>query len=148
MSDICTRLRAEIAWEADVGELLAEAADHIDSLRQEVRTQRLEIAGLREERRALLDSDRPMVDDPRAMDSPPPEPAIPPEWLQKPYYVDPPSGWRYGFPKLYDPLADGNMTEWMIANGYPEKLARQGLPCTFTAAERADPASAPHAPRK
>jgi hypothetical protein len=66
MSDICTRLRAEIAWEADVGELLAEAADHIDSLRQEVRTQRLEIAGLREERRALLDSDRPMVDDPPA----------------------------------------------------------------------------------
>jgi hypothetical protein len=133
MSDICTRLRAEIVWEADVGELLAEAADHIESLRFEIRTQRLEIAGLREERRALLEADRPMADDP------PPEPAVPPEWLQKPYYVDPPSGWRYGFPKLYDPLKDGPMREWMIANGYPKSLARQGLPCTFTSAERTDP---------
>ena len=59
---------------------------------------------------------------------------IPPAWLQKPYWVDPPSGWRYGFPRLYDPAADGDMTAWMIANGYPEKLAREGLPCTFTAA--------------
>jgi hypothetical protein len=31
----------------------------IESLRREVRTQRLEIAGLREERRALLEADRP-----------------------------------------------------------------------------------------
>jgi hypothetical protein len=38
--------------------LLREAADHIDSLRQEVRTQRLEIAALREERRALVEADR------------------------------------------------------------------------------------------
>ena len=34
----------------------------IDSLRQEVREQRREIAGLREERRAILDADRPRVD--------------------------------------------------------------------------------------
>jgi subtilisin family serine protease len=59
--------------------------------------------------------------------------AIPPAWHQRPYYVDPPSGHRYGFPQLYDPQADGDMTEWMIRNGYPERLARQGLPCTFTA---------------
>jgi hypothetical protein len=59
MNDICTRLRAEVAWEADVGELLTEAADHIDSLRLEIRTQRLEIAALREERRALVEADRP-----------------------------------------------------------------------------------------
>ena len=45
--------------------LLREAADHIDSLRQEVRTQRLEIAALREERRALVEADRPGVDDVR-----------------------------------------------------------------------------------
>jgi hypothetical protein len=64
-----------------------------------------------------------------------PEPDIPPAWLQKPYYVDPPSGHRYGFPRLYDPKSDGDMTEWMIRNGYPEKMARQGLACTFTAAE-------------
>jgi hypothetical protein len=40
-----------------------EAADAIDSLRQEVRTQRLEIAGLREERRMILEADRPRVDE-------------------------------------------------------------------------------------
>ena len=63
MSDIVTRLRAEIVWEGEIGELLDEAANHIDSLRREVRTQRLEIAGLREERRALVEADRPAVDD-------------------------------------------------------------------------------------
>ena len=65
MSDIVARLRAEIAWEPDIGALMDEAANHIDSLRQEVRTQRLEIAGLREERRALVEADRPTVDDVR-----------------------------------------------------------------------------------
>jgi hypothetical protein len=33
-------------------------------------------------------------------------------------WIDPPSGWQYGFPKLYDkkvPLA-----QWLIDNGYPE----------------------------
>ena len=58
-----------------------------------------------------------------------------PAWMQRPYWVDPHSGWRYGFPKLYDPAKDGNVTEWMIANGYPESLARKGLPCTMTAQE-------------
>jgi cell division septum initiation protein DivIVA len=58
-TDIVARLRAEIAWEPEVGELLSQAADHIESLRREVRTQRQEIAALREERRALLDADRP-----------------------------------------------------------------------------------------
>ena len=65
MNDIVTRLRAEIAWEPEVGDLLSQAADYIDSLRREVRTQRLEIAGLREERRAMLEADRPAVDDVR-----------------------------------------------------------------------------------
>jgi hypothetical protein len=65
VSDIVARLRAEIAWEPDIRALMDEAANHIDSLRQEVRTQRLEIAGLREERRALVEADRPTVDDVR-----------------------------------------------------------------------------------
>lgn len=55
-----------------------------------------------------------------------------PAWMGQPYWVDPPSGWRYGFPKLYDPEKDGPVTEWLIRNGYPETLARQGLPCTMT----------------
>jgi hypothetical protein len=58
---------------------------------------------------------------------------VPTQWTSRPYWVDPPSGWRYGFPRLYDPATDGDMVEWMIANGYPETLARQGLACTFTA---------------
>jgi hypothetical protein len=64
--DIAARLRA---WRelhlTRLGGLMDEAADHIDSLRREVRTQRLEIAGLREERRALVEADRPAVDDVR-----------------------------------------------------------------------------------
>jgi hypothetical protein len=34
---------------------------------------------------------------------------------------------------MYDPAADGDMTAWMIRHGYPERLAQQGLACTFTA---------------
>jgi hypothetical protein len=63
----------------------------------------------------------------------PPEPAIPPAWLSRPYWVDPAGGHRYGFPRLYDPAKDGDMTAWLIANGYPESLAMQELACTFTA---------------
>jgi len=58
-ADIVARLRAEVAWEPEVGELLSQAADYIESLRREVRTQRLEIAALREERRAILGADDP-----------------------------------------------------------------------------------------
>ena len=63
----------------------------------------------------------------------PPEPAIPPAWLSRPYWVDPAGGHRYGFPKIYDPATDGDMTAWLIASGYPESLAMQELACTFTA---------------
>ena len=147
--DIVSRLRN---WRglhlAHGGDLFDEAADAIESLRREVRQQRLEIAGLREERRALLDADRPQPDRPEAIEkgesdrpkpiatpTPPSTPAectVPPEWTFRPYWVDPPSGWRYGFPRLYDPATDGDMRAWMIANGYPELLANQGLACTFT----------------
>lgn len=36
-------------------------------------------------------------------------------------YIDPPSGWKYGFPKIYDRDVDGNCREWMLKNGYPQK---------------------------
>jgi len=58
-ASLVARMRAEIVWESEVGELLSRAADHIESLQQEVLEQRREIAGLREERRAILDADRP-----------------------------------------------------------------------------------------
>jgi hypothetical protein len=64
-ADICANLREtarRVRLSGEWGEMadtLEAAADHIESLRREVRTQRLEIAGLREERRALLEADRP-----------------------------------------------------------------------------------------
>jgi hypothetical protein len=65
----------------------------------------------------------------------PDECSVPTQWTSKPYWVDPPEGWRWGFPKLYDPATDGDMRAWMVANGYPQRMADQGLACTFTAAE-------------
>jgi len=50
-------------------------------------------------------------------------------WMDGPVLVDPPSGHRYGFPKLWDQKTP--CREWLIANGYPEHLANQGLPCRF-----------------
>jgi hypothetical protein len=57
--DIVARLRR---WTTDSGGspavgLMDEAASVIESLRQEIRTQRLEVAALREERRAILGAD-------------------------------------------------------------------------------------------
>lgn len=37
--------------------------------------------------------------------------------------VDPPGGWRYGFPKLYDPLPDEDFKSWLIRRGYPRETA-------------------------
>jgi radical SAM superfamily enzyme YgiQ (UPF0313 family) len=37
--------------------------------------------------------------------------------------IDPPSGWMYGFPKEIPEDVD-NTTEWLIDNGYPEKLIK------------------------
>ena len=34
-------------------------------------------------------------------------------------WVDPPAGWKYGFPKLWDGM--GDMDEWIVAQGYPKK---------------------------
>jgi hypothetical protein len=121
MEDIVTRLRAEIAWEADVGELMAGAADEIERLREAIRLLAEQDATL-----SVCDGNVTVTLD---------DEVTPPEWLQRPYYVDPPEGWRYGFPKVYDPAKDGDMTKWMISQGYPKKLAMQELPCTFTACE-------------
>ena len=33
-------------------------------------------------------------------------------------WVDPPSGWKYGFPKLWN--GEGKSIDWMIKQGYPE----------------------------
>jgi hypothetical protein len=33
-------------------------------------------------------------------------------------YVDPPSGWKYGFPKAWN--GEGDMYEWLVEEGYPQ----------------------------
>jgi hypothetical protein len=54
-------------------------------------------------------------------------------------FIDPPTGWRYGFPKPA-PENIRNMTqaqlhEWFVANGYPQKEldiwknSENGMPC-------------------
>ncbi len=35
--------------------------------------------------------------------------------------IDPPSGWKYGFPKVYDNPDNFTMEEWLVKNGYPER---------------------------
>lgn len=54
-------------------------------------------------------------------------------WLEaEELLVDPPSGWRYGFPKVWNKKTHPDMTAWLIENGYPEKSTRGGdLICRF-----------------
>lgn len=47
---------------------------------------------------------------------------------------DPPSGWRYGFPKPYKPLPSENLADTLRRDGYPAKeIASLGdnLHCRF-----------------
>lgn len=36
-------------------------------------------------------------------------------------WIDPPEGWRYGFPKLYNKKTDPSVTEWLLKEGYPKE---------------------------
>ena len=39
--------------------------------------------------------------------------------------IDPPEGWKYGFPKQFineDGTKPTNVKQWLVDNGYPEKL--------------------------
>ena len=35
--------------------------------------------------------------------------------------IDPPTGWRYGFPRAYDAEVDGDMRDFLLLHGYPEQ---------------------------
>jgi len=61
----------------------------------------------------------------------------------KKIFIDPPSGWKYGFPK---PAPDNmrNMTreqlrEWFVQNGYPrweiEQWGNKDMPCSYFESE-------------
>jgi hypothetical protein len=34
-------------------------------------------------------------------------------------YIDPPFGWKYGFPKYYETPPD-DINKWLVDNGYPQ----------------------------
>jgi hypothetical protein len=42
-------------------------------------------------------------------------------------WIDPPSGWKYGFPRPYDPVLGQSIDEWLLANGYPQSEIDQWL---------------------
>lgn len=35
-------------------------------------------------------------------------------------WVDPPSGWRWGFPKLWDPQISPDIAQWFVEQGLPQ----------------------------
>lgn len=42
--------------------------------------------------------------------------------------VDPPSGWKYGFPKPMPELkTEEEKIQWFLDNGYPKELINQGM---------------------
>ncbi len=43
------------------------------------------------------------------------------ESMGKRLIIDPPAGWRYGFPKPYDNPDNKPLEEWLLDNGYPQK---------------------------
>lgn len=46
-------------------------------------------------------------------------------------FIDPPSGWKYGFPKPF-PSGVEDVRGWLLENGYPKKEADKwpdGIPC-------------------
>lgn len=43
-------------------------------------------------------------------------------------FIDPPEGWRYGFPKIIPAEHQSRTLEWLVEQGYPAKLiADHGL---------------------
>lgn len=45
---------------------------------------------------------------------------------------DPPSGWRYGFPRAYTPLPNEALADTLIRDGYPARDAEFGAKhCRF-----------------
>ena len=42
--------------------------------------------------------------------------------MAKVLIIDPPSGWKYGFPKAVPDPKPTDMVEWLVENGYPRSL--------------------------
>jgi hypothetical protein len=66
--------------------------------------------------------------------------------MKKVVFIDPPSGWKYGFPK---PAPDNmrqmtreQLREWFVQNGYPrweiEQWGNKDMPCGYFEGEVED----------
>ncbi len=42
-------------------------------------------------------------------------------FLERYVWIDPPSGWKYGFPALWDKEQQSDIKQFLIQKGYPEK---------------------------
>lgn len=47
--------------------------------------------------------------------------------MKKVLMVDPPSGWKYGFPKAYSGDKTFPDVQWFIDNGYPQHEIDNGM---------------------
>jgi hypothetical protein len=42
--------------------------------------------------------------------------------MTKKLWVDPPEGWRYGFPQIWDGTKDPDVYTWLSLAGYPDHV--------------------------
>jgi hypothetical protein len=40
-------------------------------------------------------------------------------------WVDPPAGWQYGFPAVWDSAVEEDMMKWLLSKGYPAALVKE-----------------------
>jgi len=43
------------------------------------------------------------------------------------WVIDPPEGWRYGFPRLFNPEEGETDEEWFLRMGYPQEEIDRGM---------------------
>ena len=53
-------------------------------------------------------------------------------------WIDPPSGWKYGFPKVWDSKEDKNILLWLVEGGDPQYLIDELGEAFYTRQWRAD----------
>jgi len=41
--------------------------------------------------------------------------------------IDPPEGWRYGFPKILDQRKEQSLEDWLLEQGYPANMLTMAL---------------------
>lgn len=55
--------------------------------------------------------------------------------------IDPPSGWQYGFPKVLPNNQLHRVNEWLVEQGYPQKIIDEfdgRLPCRYWESNSSD----------